>query len=256
MIKFYIFRMKVERDFRPLLEAQYSFSRNLIKSAVEERPRKVFRTGQEWLVGNVEEVTKDRLLFAFGKITKSISERYNFETKDFADITEEQAPYTYVAIDLHNQVCAIAYKAKIAPRISILSDRLARTLSSTSIAVNSNVRFVLPAIQDTENLLKVIQNAVRIKKLELTFSPPNPWDVEKDFHKPQEELLQMINGKSGKTSVEGDMLKKSVLKKIIRSIASTGDTASIRAKMPNSSRFVKKELRGSHANFFCARRFL
>lgn len=226
----------------------YVVSRDLIEAAVLEKKSLTFRKGTEWLIGNTEKPAPDHLFFAFGKLTKSISEKYDSDSKNFTEVTEEHAPYTFVAINLMTQVCAIGQKTKISPTIGPVSKRLIDVLNSTETARLNEINFTISEISDPEPFIKAIEEAVLIKKFEMTFSLPNPWDVEKDLHAPQENLLKSLKGKKGKTIIDGENLEKEVLIPTIKSIASTGDTASAILRLPSERNFSKKKMAGSQVS--------
>jgi len=245
VLKFYMYRIKVERHAnQPLFPPPYKPSRELISRAISENPSAIFRDSQEWLIGNVERPDDNHLLFAFGKITKSISEKYDKEQMKFTDVAEEKAPYTYIAIDLNLQTCAIGHKSKIASDVRTLSKRFMSVLNKTHTAAEFDVTFVLSEIHDTQEFIKVIRAAEVIKKFEVTFSPPNPFDADNDFHKPLENILAALTGKKGKLITNGENLDKKVIEQTVKSIASTGDSATVRLKLPGAVKFVSRKMSG------------
>lgn len=80
---------------------------------------------------------------------------------------------------------------------------------------------------------------------EMTFSPPNPFDVDKDFHRPMENLLESANAGEGKTRIKGQKLDKGVVKELARSAVSAGNDASAKIKMPGDEKASLKKIAGS-----------
>lgn len=59
----------------------------------------------------------------------------------------------------------------------------------------------------------------------MSFSPPNPFDVEGQFHRPMENLLQATAAERGRTAIFGKALESDTIETLARSAASTGNTA-------------------------------
>ena len=83
----------------------------------------------------------------------------------------------------------------------------------------------------------------------MEFGEPNPFDVEKDFHKPMESLLAVTGGEKGATKVSGDDLDRDTLEELSRSVASVGHEASARIRKSQGERPVTKHLKGDPASF-------
>lgn len=90
-----------------------------------------------------------------------------------------------------------------------------------------------------------IRNAFRISEFEMTFSPPNPFDVERQFHKPMEEFLQATKADSGKTNIKGETLESDVIEDLARSAASTGNKAKARIQPEGETKTSLKHLDGN-----------
>jgi hypothetical protein len=186
---FTLFRIKIIRpsqvDFFEDVQQSHS---DIIKAAINEKPFKEIRKGHVWHIGNIEEVGEEGLFFALGRVKKLITDKYDENSGDFVDVEDEQAPYTHVFIDLEYQICAIAHKAKVSQQVTGSAKNLAKLLAVTNVASQNYFMFDVP---------ELISNAFVVKEFNISFSPPNPWDVEKDFHKPMENLLQQTGGAGG-----------------------------------------------------------
>jgi len=248
-IIFYLYRLKIERSKEPgLFDDTSSSPSDIIRTAIEEKPAKEIRKGNIWHIGNIEQVGETGLFFAFGRVTKSIVEKYNEKDGNFCDEPEEQAPYTYVIIDLKYQVCAVAHKSKIAPKVSQIASNLAKLLNETSKAKDNNLKLVMAEISDPHEFLEYIRNAYRIRKFDVEFSPPNPWDVEQDFQKPMENLLDETGGQKGKTTIQGESLEKDPIEKLAAAAAATGNSASAQLKQEQDGNFITKKIGGNPAS--------
>jgi hypothetical protein len=242
-----LFRIKVERAAQRSLFEQQTTSADLIRSAIESNPSFEIRAGYTWRIGNVEAIDEDALFFALGRITKSTIETYDDEVGAFINKDQDHAPYTFVLVDLRNQVCAIARKAKIAQSTTLIASNLVKLLSHADVAVEHNVRFVAPEIRDPREFIAILQAAYSIKSYEMTFGLPNPFDVEEDFHRPMENLLQASNGKEGKTLIKGDSLQPEVVVELASSAAAAGSDAKARVQMSEGDQVVPKTLKGNPA---------
>lgn len=129
MAIYQLFRIKVERAAQRSLFEQQTTSADLIRSAIESNPSFEIRAGYTWRIGNVEAIDEDALFFALGRITKSTIETYDDEVGAFINKDQDHAPYTFVLVDLRNQVCAIARKAKIAQSTTLIASNLVKLLS-------------------------------------------------------------------------------------------------------------------------------
>lgn len=246
MTIFYLYRLKIERSETPSIFDDPSRSAgDIIRSAIEEKPSEELRKGQSWRIGNVQNLSDETIFFALGKITKATHELYDESRGDFVEEAFEEAPHTYVAVDLEYQVCAIAQKTKIAPRVENIAKNLAKLLTASRVARDSHLAFTLSEISDPEEFLTLIRNSIRISEFEMTLSPPNPFDVERQFHRPMEEFLQATNAHEGKTGIKGQDLESSIIEDLARSAASTGNKAKARILSEGEDRPTLKHLDGN-----------
>ncbi|MDP9178656.1 MAG: hypothetical protein M3O61_13320 [Gemmatimonadota bacterium] len=247
MHNFFLFRIKAERHAYDLFSDERLQSPELIKRAIDEKPSKEVRKNQIWRLGNTEFIDDTAVLFAFGKVLKSKRDVYDEENGNFTEVDDTDAPHTYVVIDLETQVCAIAGKSSMKMQIGNVAFNLAKVLSSTEICKNQSALITVSAINDPDDFIKSIQSSESILMFEMTFSPPNPFDVEEDFHKPMEKLLEESNAGKGKTRIDGEDLDKGVVGELARSAASTGDEATARIKTTGSSKSILKRLSGNQS---------
>lgn len=246
MTVFYLYRLKIERPETPsIFDDQSRSPGDIILASIEEKPSEELRKGQSWRIGNIQKLSADTVFFALGKITKATHELYDEALGDFVAEALEEAPHTYVAVDLEYQVCAIAQKTKIAPRVDNIAKNLAKLLSASNVAELGHLEFTLSEISDPDEFLELVRNAVRISEFEMTFSPPNPFDVNRQFHKPMEEFLQAAHAQQGKTAIKGESLEAEVIEDLARSAASSGNKAKARIQSEEDAKPTLKHLDGN-----------
>ena len=243
MNQFCLYRLKIEWSDNPSLFGDGEKNPgNIILSAIKEKPSCEIRKGQEWHIGNIEKIGKEKVFLALGKVTKATHEFYDEEKGDFLEKDLDEAPHTYVAIDLNLQVCAIAKKSKIAPKVNTIARNFSRVLNASQKAELNHLTFTLNAILDPNEFLQLIKNAKYITKFEMALSPPNPPDVEELFHKPLEKFLHEVKGNQGKVSVGGKNLNKDILEGLTRSAVSSGSEVKARIQSEDDPKPVPKNL--------------
>lgn len=248
MAEFHLFRLKTEwPQQRSLLFPVGENPQTVIEAAINEKPSGELRKDHVWHIGNIVKLDDSGLFFALGRVTKATTPRYDEEEGNFKEEALEEAPYTYVFLDTHLQVCAIAKKTRIAPKVSAIATNLKKLLCTADAAKNRGVNFTISEISNPEEFIQSLQEAHAILRFTATFSRPNPFDVEQDFHRPLENLHQATEATSGKTELKGPSLNQEVLTQISQSIASTGDTASARVQMQPDEKPVTKYLKQNPA---------
>lgn len=245
---FHLYRLKIEQSIKPpLFKDPTNQPRDIILAAIERIFSQNFQKAQSWRIGNIHEPTQNTIFFAFGKITRATHGFYDESRGDFIEETFEEAPHTYVAIDLEHQICAIAQKAKIAPRVRNIARNLEKLLNAvhqTEMEYH-DITFTLNEINDPEEFITLIRTAVCISKFEMTFSPPNPFDAEEQFQRPMEELLKWSHADKGQTSIKGQNLEPNTLEKLSRSAAASGNNARAHIQSPSDTKPVPKKLAGN-----------
>ena len=247
MTLFYLYRLKVELSPNSPLFRVGSRSRGeIIRSTIERKPAMEVRKGQFWRIGNIQLLEPNAIFFALGKITKSTRQLYDESSGDFIQKSFDEAPHTYVIVDLELQLCAIAHKSKIAPRVINIAKNFEKLLNAAhQEEIDRQIVLTLSEISDPEEFLKLIRNAIRVSTFEISFTPPNPFDVNQQFQKPMEELLSATDAKKGKTAITGDELNTRILEDLTRSAASAGNSANARIQSDIESKPTLKRLEGN-----------
>lgn len=248
MAEFHLFRLKTEWPQQTsLLFPANETPQKVIEEAVSEKPSGELRKDHIWHIGNIVKLDDTGLFFALGRVTKATTPRYDEVEGNFKEESLEEAPYTYVFLDTNLQVCAIAKKTRIAPKVDAIAANLRKLLCTANAAKNRGVNFTISEISNPEEFIQSLRDAHAILRFTATFSRPNPFDVEKDFHRPLENLHQATEATSGKTELKGPSLNQDVLTQISQSIASTGDTASARLQALPDTKPVTKYLKQNPA---------
>lgn len=246
---FQLFRLKVERDADLFANANVTPS-SLISKALAERPKAETRKNQLWRIGNYEVLDKtgNVVFFAFGKVTKSKKDTYDEESGSFIEQEGEDAPHTYALVDANIQVCAIAPNYKVSQSVASVARNLANSLSMTTTASETRTRFRVDPIMDPQSFIDLLKSAERIVEFEIGFTRPNPFDVNRQFQRPMEELLQETDGVEGTAKIKGEALGSEPLEELARSAAASGNSASARIQLQEDAAPKKRKLAGNQAN--------
>jgi hypothetical protein len=246
MIELQLFRLRVVSPSQTTFLYKDHTPSVLIKEALEERPSKELRRGHHWHLGNVRIFGAEAVVFAIGRTTSSILERYDEATRDFVEEQLEAAPYTLAFLDTSLQVLAIAKKTRLMPTTEGIGRKLVALLHETAVARQGGFAFELLPLSDPDDFISYLQSAYAIRSFALGFHRPNPWDVDKDFQMPMERLLQETEGTKGKTLIEGETLSPEPLAELARSAAASGDDAEARVQMAKGQPTTKKRLRATN----------
>lgn len=235
MATFQLYRVKTSESASLLADRSRS-AMDVVLSMIQEEPSKHLKRGQRWRIGNIELVNEYSVFFAFGKMIERKQDFFDDTRRNFFETTRDEAPYTSVALDLQYQVCAIAKKPALSQRIDYIANSLADIWNASRTPDTAHFRFVLERIDDPSEFVTLIRTARRIRRFEIALSPPNPFDVEEQFHRPMEELLSAMNASSGKMSLSGEDLDANIAEELTRSAATTGNTTKARIQSDESTR--------------------
>jgi hypothetical protein len=244
MLTFQLFRIKI---YYPDQASVFGFPgrSGILRKAIHARPSAVLRKGYNWHIGNVEDISKDAVYFALGRTTRSHVELFNEVTGNFALQEFATSPYTHVVIDFSTQVCAIASKVRLAPSQSGIARNLGRLIGGSTEFKCNDAKVEIAAINDPEGFIDYLRSAVQIIQFSVDFGRPNPWDTDKDFHQPMQNLLQLTQAEQGKTMIKGSDLNADRLEELTRSVAATGNNAEARIRESMGARPRRRYLRGN-----------
>lgn len=243
MLEFQLFRIKVFPSKQlSLLESPKSHS-EILHETIRSSPSVELRKGMNWHIGNIVSIDNNGLYFRVGRTTKSTLEVY--KDGNFTDTEFETSPYTHVLVDLDLEICAIAKKMRLSPKTTGIANQFIRLLNESEMAKTLSSEFTIQPLTDPEDFISHLKKAHTIAKFWITFTKPNAFDVEDDFIKPAQKLIQESNGKLGKTQIEGTKLNAEVLEELSRSAAATGDDAAAWLQPTPTENITKKQLKGN-----------
>lgn len=249
MAVFFLFRLKAIRSSQNSLFGENKSRREFIEELLQKKPSLEVHKGYIWHIGNISEIGDDGLLFAAGKKTISGKEKYDEKSGDFLEIYDEESPLTYVIYDKKLSVLAITPKLKLAANPRSIVRNIEKILNFDSYTKNNDVRIEIEEILDPDDFIRQLHEAYAVVSFQMEFGESNPFDVEKDFHRPMESLLDAAGGDKGVTKIEGEDLNRDTLEELSRSVASTGNEASARIRGKAGERPVTKHLKGDPASF-------
>ena len=248
MLDFQLFRIRVLPSKQgELFDAELSRP-EMLQKVIVSLPQAEFRAGQIWHIGNVSAVNAKGMYFRLGRTSISTLEIFDEEKGSFIDQEFETAPYTHALLDMDLEVCAIAKKTRLSPTTAGIARQLARLLSESKNASELRVTFEIDDLKDPEDFISQLKQAYTISKFWISFSRPNAFDVNEDFVKPFQRMVEVSNSEKGKAELKGQDLNSAALEDLARSAASTGDNASARLKASEQARPVTKQLTGSSVN--------
>jgi hypothetical protein len=210
---------------------------------------RTYNKGTQWHIGNVKEIDDQGGSFAVGKTTKSILEKYDEETRDFVEEVDETSPYTHVLFDSEIGMLAVAQKIRLSTTVNSIANKLKKLFQSTDIVNSYGLIINIDPISDPKDFIESIQSAYSIRLFTVTFTRPNPFDVEENFQKPMEKYLEASNGKNGTTTIKGDDLDSDTLVDMTKSSAATGNDAKALLKPTQKDKLIRKSLRTNPAHF-------
>lgn len=241
MPDFQLFRLKVYPN-----EQQHLFEdlprAEILSHVLQEYPAIELRKGMTWHVGKLHRLDSEAVYFRLGRTTTSTLEV--FRDGDFIEAEFEAAPYTHVLLDTALGVCGIANKPRLAPTPGGIARQLGRLLNEADWTRTRGHRFEIDAIKDPEDFLAYLRSAYVVTRFSVTFSPPNPMDLDEDITKPFQRWLADTNAAKGKAGIEGKGLDSSRLEVVTRSAAATGNEASATLTLEKDTKPVKKRLTG------------
>lgn len=239
-----LFRIKV---FLPPLFADIT-PPTALRQAIEEKPTSIGGAlSVRWHIGNVQSLDANGIYFALGRTSRATLQLLDATTGDFLEAERETAPYTHVILDVPSEVCAIARKVSIAATAMSLGNHLARVLNASAIAQRYGATFEAAPLSDPEEFLILLRSAYAISRFAVTFTRPNPFDANEDWHKPMQKLVEAINGRRGSTTIQGEDLAEAPLEDLTRSVASTGDDARATLHINAGEPPIRRSLRSDTA---------
>jgi len=241
MIEFQLFRIKVYPVHQRNLFINDMTRPEILKSVIQSLPEFELRTGSVWHIGNISNIDQNALYFRLGRTTTSTVELY--QDHNFLERPFELAPYTHVIFDIELEIAAIANKSRLSPKVRGIANSFVELLNKSQEAVRINASFEVGEIYDPQTFIEQLHVAHAISKFWVTFSRPNPWDIDQEFVAPMQNYLTQTNAKEGKTEIKGEILNPERLQEISRSAAATGNNAGAVLQLTSDGQKIKKNLR-------------
>ncbi|MFE8072598.1 hypothetical protein QQM79_16180 [Marinobacteraceae bacterium S3BR75-40.1] len=249
MDRFFLYRLKAIQKKQKSLFSENISKREFVFNLLTSKPSEELRSGYVWHIGNVTEIPEGGLFFAVGRTTRASQEKYDERTGDFVQVDDEESPFTYAIYDQKIGALALAPKSKLAPTTKGIARNLEKLLNASLYTKENGVRIEVVEIPDPEGFIAQLHSAYAVVGFKMEFGEPNPFDVEKDFHAPMEELLSETGGDKGATNIKGQDMDRDTLETLSRSVASVGNDASARVRKAQGERPTTKHLKGDPASF-------
>jgi hypothetical protein len=126
MLDFQLFRLKIYPSRQLLLFEKEKIRLEILKETIYSLPSLELRKGTVWHIGNVTELDKTGLYFRIGRTSTSTIEIY--KNGNFIDEQFETAPYTHLVLDINLEICAIAKKPRLSPKISGIANQFVKII--------------------------------------------------------------------------------------------------------------------------------
>lgn len=245
MLQFHLFRTLVAiPDQVPLFEPARERG-PILGKALRSLPSVEGRRGSIWHVGNLVEIDASAFSFRLGRTTKTTLALY--EEGEFVDRDFDTAPYTHAVLDVDLELFAVAHNPKIAKTAVGIARQFAKLLRESEPGKQAGIDVDVHPMSDPVDFIKHLADAYEVNRFWITFSPPNPLDADRDFHKPMQKLLKDACGQKGRTEIAGESLDATSLEELARSAAATGENASAYLRPQESAEGITRTLRGNPA---------
>lgn len=241
----HLYRIKFIKPAQTKLFLPSTSPRDFFEEALKVRPAVTLRQNHVWHIGNVEYFDNDGGRFAIGRTTKTTIEKYDDQTGNFIEETDDSGPYTFVYFDASLGLLAIAKKSKVAPTVGSIARKLQLLFARTDLAWNAGIEVRVDIIPDPEDFLQKLHSAYSIKGFRADFTGPNPVDADELFQRPLSFYCQQMNAKNGSVSVSGDALDEGTVATVAKSTAATGNHASALIQPSRGSRLVSIAFKGN-----------
>lgn len=243
-VEYSLFRVKFIKPAQESLFNEKVTPKELLISAVLQKPSAELRAGYHWHIGNVQLYNDSRGYFAIGRTTVSSIEKFDEISGNFIEEETEESPYTHCVFDSSIGFIGIAKKTNLSQTTRGIANRLEELFSLADGIIENNITVEVRPIPDPDGFLKAIIGAYKVYSYTATFRGPNPFDADEHFQKPLAVYLSAANGYKGKATINGDDLNREVLAEVTRSTAATGNEASARVQKSKKQKATTVNLRG------------
>lgn len=248
MATFHLYRIR-SIPMRSHVEPEDDAAGAILLTTVLREPDERLTRGGRWRIGNIERLNGNSIFFAFGRISRTSRIVYEESMRNFVEESSDEAPYTSVLIDMDFQLCAIARNAAVAQNTDSIARSLQNLINFTIDPNQSHLEFRIDVVNNPVQFLDLIRTAYRIRKVDVTLRPPNPFDVDDQFHKPMELVLREANASGGKISLNGEKLDPKFVETITKSATSGGDRVTARIQSEQGQKATTVRTVGNPVTF-------
>lgn len=224
---FLLYRVHVPSWDLDLIIHNIQTSKDALREALKSLSLKDCCEEERWKISNIKQLSsnKDQYYFEIGKQKSKLKKTlasYDPEKKEFIDIEEENedCPYTYILIDIENQICGIALNSSLDRPLRI-KRKLIDLLITTSRQRGFGLEIELKPMKDPESLKK-LDSTKKIDRFWFTFSRKNLDST--DPIPAQKAIISLFKAKKGRLSMDYPE-KTDLVKKVYQEIASQGEDA-------------------------------
>lgn len=243
-MEFHLYRTKFIKPAQSHLFTISLTAREFFEKSLAERPSLELREHNVWHIGNIEYFTESAGRFAVGRTTKTTVEKFDPESGNFTEQTDDSGPYTYVYFDSTIGLFGIGKKAKVANDVKSIARNLQRLLAKTELVQHYELDVRVEFIPDPKNFIEKIYSAYAIKKFKAYFTGPNPIDADELFQRPMSYYCQKLNGYKGSVVVTGEKLDDDAIVAVAKSTAATANSASALIQTERGTRPVSIAFKG------------
>lgn len=239
-----LFRARVVKSDQPSMWDAGRAPETTLRMALDELPSAQSRKRVWWHVGDITPIDDDSVYFRFGRTADR--EHPRFDKGHFYHDETEWSPYTEIFADTKIELFGIRHTSKLANRVSDLANRLAMTLSSSSACKEDSTYITLSLIRNPDSLISDIQRAYSISRFQYQVFRPNLDDLDEDFVKPAEKMIENLNGEEGNIDISSrnNDLHRDVTEGLVRQVAASGADCKAQLKFRRNGKTRLRRLKG------------
>lgn len=246
----YVCRVKVFREKQSRLFKDNNISvQELLKQAVESKPRVKLKRDIEWSIGNVKPIDRDAIFFKLGREKKTVVGVADEFSGDYSDEFVTIRPNTDVVLDWRQELLSFIPFSELCSKEEF-PRRLKEVLNNSDFAKEYALSFEIELIDDPTDFISWLKSAHQITQFAISFTPPNLLDTDKDFIDPLNRYAEAMNASPGNNMIKvsnEDGLNSETVIKLVKDRAASADRAYAWARHTPKAKARKKKMRGSHA---------
>lgn len=247
----YMCRVKVFRYKQGNLFADSSLSvQEILKQAIESKPRATLNWNIEWEIGNIEEISNDSLYFKLGRTKNTVIGLKDQTSGNYQDEKLQINPNTSVLLDWQSELLLFIPDSELC-QTNKFPERLQELLNSCEYSKTNGIMFDIGFIDDPISFINWIQRSYKVLSFRMTFTPSNLFDASEDFEKPLAKMADEFNAAPYDNDIRftnhSTGLNKDTIVKVVKDNAASGARASARAVMKQGDKSTKRQLKNNRA---------